>query len=114
MHRQHHSTDHQSEPAACQKKGAVYTLEDSFNQDGQDGNPCEPRVADTANPSADASRKLHIRLQTLNLLFDRWIMWEKTPRRPLEVLGLCRNAISPLAGMMRLERDTDPVETGAQ
>lgn len=76
------------------KKGAVYTLEDSFNQDGQDGNPCEPRVADTVNPSADASRKLHIRLQTLNLLFDRWIMWEKTPRRPLEVLGLCRNAIS--------------------
>lgn len=46
------------------------------------------------NPSADASRKLHIRLQTLNLLFDRWIMWEKTPRRPREVFGLCRNAIS--------------------
>ena len=44
-------------------------------------------------PPQNASRKLHIRLQTLNLLFDRWIMWKKSPA-PVGALGLCRNAIS--------------------
>jgi hypothetical protein len=46
----------------------------------------------------------------LNLLFDRWIMWEKTPPA-VEALGLCRNAISrPQQGSRagRLEGDADP------
>ena len=72
-----------SSTLACSvsKKGAVYTLED-FSQDARDSTLASrgcPRFEGIETPSADASRKLHIRLQTLNLLFDRWIMWEKTP-----------------------------------
>lgn len=85
-----------SSTLACSvsKKGAVYTrrLQSRCSREY----PCEPwmsAIRRHRNPSADASRKLHIRLQTLNLLFDRWIMWEKTPPA-VEALGLCRNAIS--------------------
>lgn len=50
-------------------------------------------------------------LRPLNLLFDRWIMWEKIPPSAVEALGLCRNAISrPQQGSRdeRLEGDADP------
>ena len=56
-----------SKPAcSVSKESVVYTLE-GFNRDVRDGTlaslPC-PRFGGIETPSADASRKLHIRLQT--------------------------------------------------
>ena len=91
-----------SKPAcSVSKESVVYTLE-SFNRNVRDGTlaslPC-PRFGGIETPSADASRKLHIRLQTLNLLFDRWIMWEKTPPAGESVRPVPKRYFPPSTGM---------------
>ena len=59
--------------------------------------PCEPWVSAIRRhrnlPPQMPPENSTLDSRPLNLLFDRWIMWEKTPPT-VEALGLCRNAIS--------------------
>ena len=73
----------------------MYTLED-FNQDPRDGTLAILSVRDSEAskpPPQTPPENSTLDSRPLNLLFDRWIMWEKTPPA-VEALGLCRNAIS--------------------
>ena len=70
MHRQHHSTNHQNEPAAC-RKSAVYTLED-FNQDEQDSTLASLDVRDSRAfepPPQAPPENSTLDSRPLNLLF---------------------------------------------